>query len=397
MILKMNKRKITVVTGTRADYGLLYWLLKEIDGDEELELQLVVTGMHLSPEFGLTYKEIEKDGFNIEEKVEILLSSDSEIGVTKATGLGCISFSETFSKLNPDMVVVLGDRFEILSASIAAMIARIPLIHLHGGETTQGVIDESIRHSIAKMATYHFPATEEYRKRIIQLGENPKRVFNFGMPGLDNIYQLDLLSKEELENKLNFKFDNKVAIVTYHPVTLENNNAENQIDNILEAIDNNDIKVIFTKSNADTYGRIINKKIKKFVEKDKSNYMFVDNLGQLNYLSVLKNADLMIGNSSSGLTEAPSFKLPVVNIGDRQKGRVKAKNVIDTSYENEDIDRGIKNALSIKFVNSLKGMENPYDKFEDGKTSYRIKEKLKKLKLDKDILKKKFYDINFKI
>ena len=391
----MNKRKICVVTGTRADYGLLYWLLQEIKKDKDLELQLIATGMHLSPEFGLTYKGIEEDGFEIDEKVELLLSSDSEVGINKAIGLGCISFSESLKRLNPDMIVVLGDRFEILSASIAAMISKIPLIHLHGGEITQGLIDEPIRHSITKMATYHFPATEEYKNRIIQMGENPKRVFNYGMTGLDNIYKLDLLNKSELEKELNFKFDKKIAIVTYHPVTLENNTAEEQIDNLLEAIDSFDLKVIFTKSNADTYGRIINEKIKKFVNNNSKNNIFVDNLGQIKYLSVLKHVDLMVGNSSSGLTEASSFKLPVVNIGDRQKGRVKASNIVDSAYNKDNIKKSIEKALSDSFSKEISDLKNPYDKNKDGTTSFRIKEKLKELNIKKESIIKEFYDINF--
>jgi UDP-N-acetylglucosamine 2-epimerase (non-hydrolysing)/GDP/UDP-N,N'-diacetylbacillosamine 2-epimerase (hydrolysing) len=391
----LNKKKVCVVTGTRADYGLLYWLLNEIKQDDDLKLQLVVTGMHLSPEFGLTYKSIEEDGFKINDKIETLMSSDSEIAISKAVGLGCISFSESLKKLNPDMIVLLGDRFEILSSAISAMILKIPVVHLHGGETTQGLIDESIRHSITKIATYHFPATESYKKRIIQMGEKPDRVFNYGMAGLDNLYKLDLLSVKELENELNFKFDKKTAIVTYHPVTLESNTAEAQINSLLKAIDKTDIKVIFTKSNADTDGRIINKKIEKFVNKNPDKYIFIDNLGQLRYLSVLKYANLMIGNSSSGLTEAPSFKLPVVNIGDRQKGRVKAKNVIDCNYKTSEIVKSITKAISKEFNNSLKNMINPYDKYEDGKTSYRIKEKLKELNFENEIIKKDFYNINF--
>lgn len=391
----MNKRKISVVTGTRADYGLLYWLLREIQDDDELELQLIVTGMHLSPEFGDTYKNIETDGFKIKDKIEVLMSSDSEVAISKAIGLGCVSFSESLNRLKPNMMLVLGDRFEILSAAISAMTLKIPIVHLHGGETTQGLIDEPIRHSITKMASFHFPATEFYKKRIIQMGENPDRVFNYGMAGLDNIYRLDLLSRKKLEQKLNFQFDKKTAIITYHPVTLESNTAEEQIDNLLKAIDKSDINAIFTKSNADNQGRIINKKIKEYVEKSEK-HIFVDNLGQLKYLSVLKYADLMIGNSSSGLTEAPSFKLPVVNIGDRQKGRVKADNVIDCKYKTAEIEKSIDKAVSKEFNNSLTNMINPYDKYEDGKTSFKVKEKLKEIKLEDKILKKDFYDIDFK-
>lgn len=389
----MNRRRICVITGSRADYGLLYWLLKAIDEDNELELQLIATGMHLSPEFGLTYKIIEADGFNINNKIEILLSSDSERGISKSVGLGCISFSEALNDLNSDMVVILGDRFEIFSAATAAMISKIPIVHLHGGESTQGVIDESIRHAITKMATYHFPATEIYRKRIIQMGESPDRVFNYGMAGLDNIYNLDLLSKEELEDSLNFSFEKKLAIVTYHPVTLENNTAEMQVDNLLKAIDESGIKTIFTKSNADTNGRIINQKIRDFVEKNKD-CIFVVNLGQLKYLSVLKYADLMVGNSSSGILEAPSFKLPVVNIGFRQQGRVKANNIIDCDYKYKNIKSSIKKAISDNFRDKMKFVSNPYDKFKNGDISLKIKEKLKILPLDNDILKKSFYDLH---
>jgi len=391
----LDKRKICVVTGTRADYGLLYWLLKEIDNDENLELQLVATAMHLSPEFGLTYKTIEEDGFEITDNVELLLSSDSEIAVSKAIGLGCISFAETFQKLNPDMVLVLGDRFEIFSAASAAMIMKIPLVHLHGGETTQGAIDEALRHSITKMATYHFPATEKYKKRIIQMGEQSERVFNFGMAGLDNIYKLDLLSKKELESSLDFKLDHKTALVTYHPVTLDDNSTEVNINNLLSALDQFELNIIFTKSNADTGGRIINQKIAEYVEMNSDKSIFVDSLGQLRYLSALKHFDLMIGNSSSGITEAPSFKLPVVNIGDRQKGRVKAENIIDTNNSFSEITKSIKEALSTEFKQQISNLINPYDKYQDGRTSEKIKDKLKTIPLNNNILKKEFNDIDF--
>jgi len=391
----LDKRKICVVTGTRADYGLLYWLLKEINNDVNLELQLVATAMHLSPEFGLTYKTIEEDGFEITDKVELLLSSDSEIAVSKAIGLGCISFAETFKKLNPDMVLVLGDRFEIFSAASAAMVMKIPIVHLHGGETTQGAIDEALRHSITKMATYHFPATEKYKKRIIQMGEQPERVFNFGMSGLDNIYKLDLLSQNKLESSLDFKLDHKTALVTYHPVTLGDNSIEEDINNLLLALDHFKLNIIFTKSNADTGGRIINQRIAEYVEMNSDKSIFVDNLGQLRYLSALKYVDLMIGNSSSGITEAPSFKLPVVNIGDRQKGRVKAENIIDTNNSFSELTKSMKKALSTEFKQQLSNLINPYDKYQDGKTSEKIKDKLKRIPLNNNILKKEFKDIDF--
>ncbi|SJZ43852.1 UDP-N-acetylglucosamine 2-epimerase [Selenihalanaerobacter shriftii] len=389
----MDKRKLCVITGTRAEYGLLYWLMKEISGDSDLELQIITTGMHLSPEFGLTYKRIEKDGFRIDKKVEMLMSSDTEIGITKSVGLGCIGFADAYDELEPDIVVVLGDRFEILAAAVAAMIAKIPIAHLHGGEITEGAIDESIRHSLTKMASTHFPATEEYARRIVQMGENPKRVFNFGAPGLDNIYKLDLLSRIELEKELNFQLGSKTAIVTYHPVTLEDDTVYNQIESLLTAIDEFEMNVIFTKANADTYGRVINEKIESFTNKNPKQYKLFDNLGQLRYLSALEHVDIMIGNSSSGLIEGPSFKIPVVNVGDRQKGRIKADNVIDCGYGYHEIKEAIKKGFSFDFKDKIKKIVNPYDKHGDGKTSYRIKETLKGLELDEHLIKKEFYDI----
>jgi UDP-N-acetylglucosamine 2-epimerase (non-hydrolysing)/GDP/UDP-N,N'-diacetylbacillosamine 2-epimerase (hydrolysing) len=390
----VKKRKICVVTGTRAEYGLMYWLMKEIESDPDLELQLVVTGMHLSPEFGLTYTGIEEDGFKIDKKVEMLMSSDTEVGLTKAVGVGCISFADAFNSLQPDIVVVLGDRFELLSVGIAAVIAKIPLAHLHGGEATEGLIDEPIRHTLTKLSTFHFPAAKEYANRVIQMGENPNRVFNYGMAGLDNIYKLDLLSGSELETELEFNLGKKTAVVTYHPVTLENNTAEQQINNLLAAIEQfDDLNVIFTKANADTYGRIINRRIEEFTAKKPDQYKLFDNLGQLRYLSVLNQADIMIGNSSSGLTEAPSFKIPVVNIGERQRGRIKAQNVMDCGYHQEEIEQAIKKGLSEEFSNKAQETINPYDKYEDGKTSWRIKETLKQVEIDEEIIKKEFYDL----
>ncbi|KXS40470.1 MULTISPECIES: UDP-N-acetylglucosamine 2-epimerase [unclassified Candidatus Frackibacter] len=393
----MDKRKICVVTGTRAEYGLLYWLMKEIDSDPNLELQIITTGMHLSPEFGLTYKKIEEDGFKIDKKVEMLMSSDTEVGITKSVGLGCIGFADAYDELKPDIVVVLGDRFEVLAAAIAAMIAKIPIAHLHGGEITEGAIDESIRHSLTKMASTHFPATKEYARRVIQMGEKPRRVFNFGAPGLDNIHKLDLLSRTELENELNFQLASKTAIVTYHSVTLENNTAHNQIENLLKAIEKFEMNVIFTKANADTSGRVINEKIEKFTNKEPEKYKLFDNLGQVRYLSALKHVDIMIGNSSSGLIEGPSFKIPVVNVGDRQKGRIKADNVIDCGYGYHEIKEAIKKGFSVDFKDKIKEVVNPYDKHEDGKTSCRIKNVLKEIEINEEFIKKSFYDINLSI
>jgi len=387
------KRKICIITGSRAEYGSLYWLMKEIEKDEKLVLQIIATGMHLSHEFGLTYKNIEADGFVINKKIDILLSSDAETAIIKSIGLGCIAFSEALDELKPDIVVLFGDRYELIPAAISAIFLRIPIAHIHGGERSQGVIDEYIRHSITKMAAIHFPATDLYKRRIIQMGENPHFVFNFGALGLDNIYKLRLLNKKELQDFLQFKLDNPTAIVTYHPVTMETNTAEGQIENILAAISETRINAIFTQANADTGGRLINQKIETFCESNPLHYKFLKNLGQVAYFSCLKYLNLMIGNSSSGLIEAPSFKIPVINLGDRQKGRIKAENVIDVGYSIEEIKRGIKKGLSVDFQQKIKNIKNPYIKYKDGRISFRIKEKLKKINISKDFMKKKFFDI----
>ena len=389
----MNKRKICVVTGTRAEYGLLYWLMKEIDADNDLELQIIATGMHLSPEFGLTYKEIEKD-FKIDKKIEMLLSSDTPIGISKSMGLAQISFAEAYDKLKPDIVVVLGDRFEIFSSVSAAMIACIPVAHLHGGETTEGVFDESIRHSITKMSHLHFVATEEYRKRVIQLGENPKRVFNVGGMGIENIKRMKLLNKKEFEESINFKLNKRNILVTFHPVTLEKSTAKEQFQELLKAIDELfETNIIFTKANSDTYGRIINKMIDEYVAENSDKSVAFTSLGQLRYLSALQFMDAVVGNSSSGLTEAPSFKIGTINIGDRQKGRIKAESVIDCQPDKQDILRAFEKLYSNKFQKSLEKIENPYG---DGMASKKIINVLKNMELP-EILKKSFYDIDFKI
>lgn len=384
-------KKICVVTGTRAEYGLLYWLMKEIEADKELELQLIVTGMHLSPEFGLTYKEIEKE-FKIDKKVEMLLSSDTSIGISKSIGIAQISFCEAFEELKPDILIVLGDRYEIFSATSTAMIARIPIVHLHGGETTEGAFDESIRHSITKMSHLHFTATEEYRNRVIQLGEHPSRVFNVGGMGIENIKRLKLLTKEEFENSIDFKLNKKNILVTFHPVTLENSTAQEQFQELLEVIDElEDTNIIFTKANSDTDGRIINQMIDDYVARNFHKSVRFTSLGQLRYLSALQYVDAMVGNSSSGLLEAPSFKIGTINIGDRQKSRIKADSVIDCSANKTDIEKAFEKLYSKEFQNSLINVQNPYG---DGCASKKIIEALKNIDF-KNILKKSFYDIKF--
>ncbi|MDY0123316.1 UDP-N-acetylglucosamine 2-epimerase [Sulfurimonas sp.] len=383
------KRKICVVTGTRAEYGLLYWLMKEIEADKDLELQVVVTGMHLSPEFGLTYKEIDKE-FKIDKKIEMLLSSDTSVGISKSMGLAQIGFAEAYEELKPDIVVVLGDRYEVFSAASAAMIARIPIAHLHGGETTEGAFDEPIRHSITKMSHLHFTATEEYKNRVIQLGEHPNRVFNVGGMGIENIKRFKLLSKEEFEKSIDFKLNKKNLLVTFHPVTLENSTAKNQFQELLEAVDElKDTHIIFTKANSDTDGRVINTMIDEYISKNSHKSIGFASLGQLRYLSALQFVDAMVGNSSSGLAEAPSFQIGTINIGDRQKGRIKANSVIDCEPNKEAIKKAFEKLYSKDFQKSLKTLENPYG---EGCASEKIVKEIKKVDL-KDILKKRFYDL----
>ncbi len=385
----MSKRKICVVTGTRADYGLLTPLLHEISNDKDLKLQLLVTGMHLSPEFGLTYKEIEKD-FYIDKKVEILLSSDTSIGVSKAMGLANISFTEIFQDLEPDIVVILGDRFEIFSVASVAMISKIPIAHLSGGELTQGAIDDCIRHSITKMSHLHFVATEEYKNRVIQLGENPNRVYNFGEAGLDNISKLDLLSKADFEKSIDFSLDKKCLLITYHPTTLDSiTKIKNDFQSILDAL--NDLKetsLIFTKANSDEGGRLINKMIDNQVKNSSNSISFIS-LGQIRYLSALQYVDVVFGNTSSGIVEAPSFKIGTINIGDRQKGRVQSSSVINATNQIKSIKEALIKLYSSEFQLALKDTINPYEK---GNASYNTKEVLKSVNL-KDIIKKSFWDI----
>ncbi len=385
-------KKICVVTGTRAEYGLLYWLMKEVEADKDLELQIIVTGMHLSPEFGLTYKELEKD-FSVNKKIEMLLSSDTSVGISKSMGLAQIGFAEAYEELNPDIVIVLGDRYEIFSAASAAMIARIPIAHLHGGETTEGAFDEAIRHSITKMSHLHFTATQEYKNRVIQLGEEPNRVFNVGGMGIENIKRLKLLSKKEFEESIVFQLNKKNILVTFHPVTLENSTAKEQFQELLDAIDGlQDTNIIFTKANSDTDGRIINQMIDEYVTKNSHKSIAFISLGQLRYLSALQFVDAVLGNSSSGLAEAPRFKIGTINIGDRQKGRIKADSVIDCEPNKEAIKKAFEKLYSKEFQQTLKNVQNLYG---DGCASLKIIEEIKKADLN-NILKKSFYDLQGK-
>ena len=387
----MTKRKVCVITGTRAEYGLLYWLIKEIESDQELTLQLLVTGMHLSPQFGLTYKEIEKE-FKINKKIDILSSSDADKDISKSMGLAQISFAETFEELRPDIIVVLGDRYEIFSAVAAGMIARIPIAHIHGGESSEGAIDEAIRHSITKMSHLHFTASEEYKNRVIQLGEDPERVFNVGGMGIENINRLELLSKDKLEESLNFKLNKKNILITFHPATLENKTSKMQFKELLDAVDElDDTNIILTNSNSDSGGKIINKMINDYVVKNNHKSVGFASLGQLRYLSAMQYIDAIVGNSSSGLIEAPSFKIGTINIGDRQKGRIKADSVIDCLPNKESIRNAFDILYSKKFQSRLKTIQNPYDQ---GNSSKKVIKVLKTDLLD-NILKKSFYNLNF--
>ncbi len=388
----MSEIKICVVTGSRAEYGLLYWFIKKVQSDKDLALQIIATGMHLSSEFGLTYREIEKD-FKIDKKIDMDLSLDNSIGISKSMGIAQTYIAEAYKELQPDIVVVLGDRYEIFSAAIAAMIANIPIAHIHGGERSEGSIDDRIRHSISKMSHLHFTATEEYKNRVIQLGEYPDRVINVGGLGIENIKKLKLLSKKELENAINFKLNKKNLLVTFHPATLENNTSQEQFKELLEAIDELDnTNLIFTKSNSDLNGRIINKMIDNYTRKNPEKSVSFISLGQLRYLSTLKYMDAIIGNSSSGIIEAPSFNIGTINIGSRQKGRIKASSVIDCEPKKNLITSALTKLYSKDFISTLKNSKNLYG---DGNSSQKIIDKIKTTNL-KTILKKSFFDLNFK-
>jgi UDP-hydrolysing UDP-N-acetyl-D-glucosamine 2-epimerase len=384
------RRKIAVVTGTRAEYGILYWVLREIQRRPSLGLQLLVTGMHLSPEFGLTYRQIEKDGFPITEKVEILMSSDSEAAISTSIGLGIMGFANAFERVRPDILVLLGDRFESLAAATAALVARIPIGHIAGGHRTEGAMDEAIRHSITKMSHLHFTSIPTYRDRMVQMGEQPDRVFLTGTPSLDGIRLLQLHDRSELEETLGLDLSDPIFLVVYHPVTLENMTAGWQMDELLTALAQFGRRCVFIMPNADTGGRIILHKIREFVESNATSKAFV-NLERDLYLNLMRFADVMVGNSSSGIVEAPSFELPVVNIGDRQRGRLRVGNVIESGYSAGSVMEAIERALDPSFKESLRGLTNPHG---DGYTSKRIVDILEHVELGEGLLKKKFHDIS---
>jgi UDP-N-acetylglucosamine 2-epimerase (non-hydrolysing)/GDP/UDP-N,N'-diacetylbacillosamine 2-epimerase (hydrolysing) len=391
--LEINLKKIAVFTGTRAEYGLLYWLMKEIDQDADLELQLIVSGMHLSPEFGHTIDAIQNDGFEVHEKVEMLLSSSTGVGIAKSMGVGVIGFADALARLKPDCLVILGDRFEALAIAQTATVMQIPLAHLHGGELTEGLIDEAIRHAITKMSHLHFTSTDVYRKRVIQLGESPDRVVNVGAPAIENVRRLKLLSKHELEESLNFVLGEKPLLVTYHPVTLQEGGGADSLKNLLSVLETKvaQHQIIITFPNADTFGRDLIPLLQVFAEKYPKQVLLTQSLGQLRYLSLMKVSGAVVGNSSSGLLEAPAFGIPTVDIGIRQKGRLKPASIIDADDDFESIQGALRRSLSDAHQNLSKEASNPYG---DGFVTEKIISILKNTDLH-SLLFKKFHDLEF--
>jgi len=383
-------KKICVISGSRADYGLLYWTMLKLKDSKNFELQICVTGMHLSNEFGLTYKNIEKDGFRIDFKIETLISGDTGASVSKSIGLGVIGFTDAFEKLKPDLVLVLGDRFEIFSAVTAAMALRIPIAHCHGGELSLGAIDDAIRHSITKMSHVHFVSTEDYYRRVVQLGEDKKRAFVVGALGIESLKKNKFKSKIQLEKELEIKFLNQIFLITFHPETLNKKSNARNFSEILEAVDKfKNTTLIFTEPNADSEGRLLIDMIDEYVKKNSGKAFSFKSLGQVYYPSIMDKVDVVIGNSSSGLIEAPFFKVPTINIGDRQKGRICGETVINCKSDNILIYESIKKGLSKDFMNSIKKSKNPYG---NSNSSEKILEILKRMNLKK-IINKPFVDI----
>jgi UDP-N-acetylglucosamine 2-epimerase (non-hydrolysing)/GDP/UDP-N,N'-diacetylbacillosamine 2-epimerase (hydrolysing) len=379
-------RSIGVVTGSRADFGIYLPLLRLISADPSVTLSLAVTGMHLSPEFGFTLKEIEAEGFPIDHRVEMLLSSDSPEGIAKSMGLGTLGFAQAFARQLPDILVVLGDRFEMHAAAVAAVPFKVPVAHIHGGEVTEGAIDNALRHSITQLSHLHFAAIDEYGQRLIQMGEEPWRVTVSGALGLDNLRATPLIGRNELERRIGLSLEKPPLLVTFHPVTLEYEETERHVRELLEALGSFDLPIVFTMSNADTGGRVITERIRVFTQERPASRL-VDNLGTQAYFSLMARAAAMVGNSSSGIIEAMSFELPVVNIGTRQTGRIRPKNVIDVGYRREEIVVGIRQALEPGMRAGLRGQANPYG---DGCAAGRILARLKTVPLDSQLLVKRW-------
>lgn len=382
--------KICVVTGTRAEYGLLKPLISKIKEDPAFTLQLLVTGAHLSPEFGLTYRQIESDGFHIDKKVEMLLSADTSSAIVKSMGIGLIGYADAFQELQPDLLIILGDRYEMLAVASSALIFRIPIAHIHGGEITEGAYDDAIRHSITKMSALHFTSTEKYRQRVIQLGEHPDRVFNVGAIGLDNFRSLTLLSKDEIEKELSIHFNKFNYLVGFHPETLSNISAETQFKELLSAIDiQKDSFFIFTKANADTDGRVINQMMEKYVASNPQKAVLFSSLGSLRYLSIMKHVTAIVGNSSSGIVEAPSAHTATINIGNRQKGRIQAESIINSLIKRESILNAFETVKGEQFQNKIMRTVNPYG---SGVASIQIVQVLKHIDLH-NLQTKSFNDV----
>lgn len=384
-------RKICVVTGTRAEYGLLSRLMKIIQDDAETQLQVIVTNMHLSPTYGNTYQEIERDGFTIDKKIPILNNDHDDANATvKSMSKALSGFADAYEELNPDLIVLLGDRYEILAAATAALIEKRPIAHLYGGEITEGAYDDAIRHAVTKMSYLHFTSTELYRKRVIQLGENPERVFYVGSIGVENIKKIKLLSKAEIEHSIGFCIDENTILVTYHPVTLSHTSVEEDIDAFLKALEMRPaIRVIFTMPNSDTGGKVIIEKIEQYVSKYSNRTCAFKSLGLKRYLSVMKYCAAVVGNSSSGLVEVPSFGIPTLNIGDRQKGRIAGESVLQCMTDTLSIVNGLDQILSAAFRTAAKVSINPYEKANTAQTIFNI---IKQYSLD-NAIQKHFYDI----
>ncbi len=383
-------RKICVITGTRAEYGLLSRLMRLIQDDEETQLQIIATNMHLMPEFGSTYLEIEKDGFVIDKKVPMPALSDNACGIVKSMSTEMSGLADAFNELNPDIIIILGDRYEMLVAATAALIFKIPIAHLYGGEITEGAFDDAIRHSITKMSHLHFTSTEAYRKRVIQLGEHPDRVFYIGSLGVENARKVSLLNQSEVEKSLNFKINKNTLLVTYHPVTLANESIENQIDALLMALhEHSELRILFTMPNSDIGGKIIIRRINEFVEKHADRATAFTSLGIKRYLSVLQYVGAVIGNSSSGLCEVPSFGIPTLNIGDRQKGRISCDSVVNCGSTKEAVQNGLRKVLSPEMAEIAKKVRNPYEKENTAENIFKV---VKSYPLD-NLIQKQFYNL----
>ena len=390
----MTRARIAVLTTGRADYGHLVWIARAVQDDPDLELLLYATGSHLATSFGDTVREIEDDGLPVHRRIEILLAADTASAAAKAAALALSGFGDAIADDRPDVLVLLGDRFEIVPVALACVLHSVPVAHVHGGETTEGAQDEYFRHAVTKLATLHFPATEAYRRRILQMGERPDRTHAFGAPGLDHLHRTPLLGREEVQQVLGLALDRPTALVTYHPVTTEPGEAGSQIDGLLAALlAEAPRQAVFTAPNADPEGRIVHERIRRFCRSHPERFRLVENLGTERYLSSLRHLDLLIGNSSSGLVEAPSFAIPVVNVGTRQRGRVTAPNVLCVGYGEAAIREGIRRALSAEFREGLRDMTNPYDRFADGRVSARIVEALKTFVRDSSPRTKAFVDL----